>query len=163
MVDAANLETRLSVVPPAPFDQSDDSGGSEAIQGLRPAPSDTSFPADDSIDLSDGAQAIGPIPEGAAGASVSEFAAGERENDESAQNDTGIPIPAENSERPAADDGIAARPTLQTSATEPISPDTDDPLETNQVSSRALEEAGNDTRNETEAGRTLGQVIDVFA
>jgi hypothetical protein len=35
--------------------------------------------------------------------------------------------------------------------------------ETNQVTSFQSERTGNDTRNETEAGRTLGQVIDTFA
>ena len=38
-----------------------------------------------------------------------------------------------------------------------------DPPETNQVTSFEQERTGNDTRNETEAGRTLGQVIDAFA
>ena len=40
---------------------------------------------------------------------------------------------------------------------------TEDGADTNQVTSFAQERTGNDTRNETEAGRTLGQVIDAFA
>ena len=35
--------------------------------------------------------------------------------------------------------------------------------ETNQTTSYESERRGNDTRNETEAGRTLGQVIDAYA
>jgi hypothetical protein len=39
----------------------------------------------------------------------------------------------------------------------------DSTAETNQVTSFVSERTGNDTNNQTEAGRTLGQVIDTFA
>jgi len=51
--------------------------------------------------------------------------------------------------------------TVETSATAGEAPD--DAGTTNQVTSFEGERTGNDTRNDTEAGRTLGQVIDTFA
>lgn len=53
--------------------------------------------------------------------------------------------------------------TVETSATASIGSNAGDDTETNQVTSFVGERTGNDTRNETEAGRTLGQVIDTFA
>ncbi len=165
MVDAANLETRLSIEPPAPppADRSDESRRGEATQGFRQTPGDTPIPAADSVDLSDAAQAIGPIPEVTANAGAAEIPSSDREDDDSRRNDAGVSAPSETAGPPPANNGVAAQPSLQTAATDPITPGADDPLETNQISSVALEEAGNDTLNETEAGRTLGQVIDVFA
>jgi len=165
MVDAANLETRLSIEPPAPppVDQSDDSPDADAGQGFQPTSGDVPISATDSVDISDAARSIGQTPDVAGASGTAEFSSGDLGDDGSAQNDSAVPSPAGNAESPVANDGVAAQPSLQTSATEPIAPGVDDPLETNQSSSLALEEAGNDTLNETEAGRTLGQVIDVFA
>jgi len=57
--------------------------------------------------------------------------------------------------------------TVETSATTSIDAAVggtrDDGSTTNQVTSFESERTGNDTRNDTEAGRTLGQVIDTFA
>ncbi len=165
MVEAANLESRLSFEPPAPppVDQTDDSRDSEATQSFEPAPVSAPAPATDSVDLSDAARAIAPAPETTTNIGPSEIDPIDNGDDGARQADQAVPAPTENAEPLTTDDGVAAQPSLQTAANEPITPDADNPLESNQDSSLALEEAGNDTLNETEAGRTLGQVIDVFA
>lgn len=162
MVEAANLESRLSFEPPAPppVDQTDDSRDSEATQSFESAPVSAPAPATDNVDLSDAARAIAPAPETTTNIGPSEIDPIDNGDDGAVQ---AAPAPTENAEPLTIDDGVAAQPSLQTPANEPITLDADDPLESNQDSSLALEEAGNDTLNETEAGRTLGQVIDVFA
>lgn len=165
MVEAANLESRLSFEPPAPppVDQTDDSRDAEATQSFEPAPVDAPAPATDSVDLSDAARAIAPATETSPDVGPVEIQPVDNGDDVAVQADEAIPAPTENAEPLTTDDGAAAQPSLQTAANEPIALGADDPLETNQDSSLALEEAGNDTLNQTEAGRTLGQVIDVFA
>ena len=162
MVEAASLESRLSFEPPAPppVDQSDDQLDAEATQSFEPAPVSAPAPATDSVDLSDAARAIPPATETTTNIGPSEI---DPVNDGAVQADEAVPAPSQNAEPLTTDDGVAAQSSLQTAANEPITPGADDPLESNQDSSLALEEAGNDTLNETEAGRTLGQVIDVFA
>lgn len=164
MVDAANLESRLSFEPsaPPPVDQSDDQLDAEAAESFEPAPVSAPAPAIDSVEISDAAQAIAPSIGTSADIGPAEIQPVDDGGDVAVPADDTAAAPDENV-APPADDGVAAKPSLQTAANEPITPGADDPLETNQDSSLALEEAGNDTLNETEAGRTLGQVIDVFA
>jgi hypothetical protein len=62
------------------------------------------------------------------------------------------------SQEPAAPDT-----SFETSAPDGIEGSDDAGGETNQVTSFESERTGNDTHSTTEAGRTLGQVIDTFA
>ncbi len=158
MVDAANLETRLSVEPPAPppAEQSDRSRESDATQGFEPADVDTSIPAPatDRVDISDAAREVGPAPAASLDTGTAEFQPADDAG--TAQTNAAASAPTSND--------VTAQSSLQATANEATTPpDADDPLASNQDSSLALEEAGNDTLNQTEAGRTLGQVIDVFA
>lgn len=165
MVDAANLESRLSFEPPAPppVDQTDDPRDVEAQQSFEPAPANAPAPATDSVDISDAARAIDAAPAASADVDSVDIQPADATDVGAVQFNETTPAPGQNAEPVAVDDGAAAQSSLQTAANEPITPGAEDPLETNQDSSLALEEAGNDTLNETEAGRTLGQVIDVFA
>lgn len=163
MVNAANLETRLSFEPPAPppVDQTDSSRDVETQQGFEPAPVNTPVPAPatDSVDISDAARAAAPSTE--VGSVAIEPA--ESGDNGPAQADVTSPAPPVNTEPLASENGTSVQSTPQTTTAEPTAQIENDPLASNQDSSLALEEAGNDTLNETEAGRTLGQVIDVFA
>ncbi len=156
MVDAANLETRLSVEPPAPppAEQADES---DASQGLEPAAVDTPIPAPatDRVDISDAARAVGPAPAASTDSGAVEFQPANTDGAGAPQADATAPAPTGND--------AATQSSPQSTISEPVAQIENDPLASNQDSSLALEEAGNDTLNQTEAGRTLGQVIDVFA
>lgn len=66
-------------------------------------------------------------------------------------------------EQPATQDDAPEAATAVGEPEETAVAVTEDGADTNQVTSFAQERTGNDTRSETEAGRTLGQVIDAFA
>ena len=170
MVDAASLESRLSFEPPAPppVDQTADSRDAERPQSADPAPvsAPVPAPATDSIDLSEAAQSVARSTDPSAEEGSVAIAPTDSGNSGSAQVDATSPAPPIDTEPLASDssnNSATVASSSQSPTTEPIAQTESDPLATNQDSSLALEEAGNDTLNETEAGRTLGQVIDVFA
>ena len=147
MVEAAQLEQRLTFetrTPPVeqPGQQdvnsvARDSNRPDFIRGGDDSASDTSNPAD-SVEISPEAQRI---------------AANDSEN--TAQNT------AQNDSQETQSRQDLASP-VETSATAEIG-STNAGGGTNQVTSFTDERTGNDTQNDTEAGRTLGQVIDTFA
>lgn len=139
MVDAANLEPRLSIESPPPANQADGPRDADAPQGVEPAAIDTPAPAADRVDISDAARAADAAPTGPANTGPNDFQ------------------PA------AAENAGATQSSSQSTSSGPAAQIENDPLASNQEASLALEQAGNDTLNQTEAGRTLGQVIDVFA
>lgn len=159
MVNAANLETRLSVEPPAPppAEQAGESRDADATQDFEPAGVNTPSPAPaaDRIDISDAARAVESAPTASTDTGTAEIQPANADVASVVQASANAPAPAGND--------AARQSSPQSTPTEPAARIENDPLASNQDSSLALEEAGNDTLNETEAGRTLGQVIDVFA
>lgn len=140
MVEAAQIEQRLAFEPrTAPVEPADRNGGAAResnkpdFLGRRTAPQETT----EGRDTADSVE-------------ISDEARQIAAND-----------PGNRTEEPRQD----LNSTVETSATSSIGSNAgaSDGAETNQVTSFESERTGNDTRNETEAGRTLGQVIDTFA
>jgi len=151
MVATSQIESRLAFEPQTtPVDPSSRGGDSVARESNKPdlvsgsAPRATTGgrePAD-SVEISNEAQRIAANDPGTA----SRTRAPQDNRDTASQ---GLNSTVETSA--IADTGSSVGETPDRAAS------------TNQVTSFESERTGNDTRNETEAGRTLGQVIDTFA
>ncbi len=153
MVASTQIEQRLAFEPrTAPVDPVGQDGNSVARESNKPDFSGgTSAPRTNggdgpaySVEISDAAQHV-------------------------AANDLGNASRTETTQEGAqqTSDRQDLNATVETSATSgvgsTVSETRDDGSTTNQVTSFEGERTGNDTQNETEAGRTLGQVIDTFA
>lgn len=151
MVATTQIEAKLAFEPPkTPGDVSSGGGGSVARDSNKPdllsgasntAPRRQASDADEavSVEISEEAQRVAANDPGSATGNQTQQA--------------GAPQGLEALVKTSA--------TAQTGTPADSSFDGDD--RTNQVASFEDERTGNDTRNDTEAGRTLGQVIDTFA
>lgn len=151
MVATTQIEAKLAFeAPKTPGDVSSGGGGSVARETNKPdllsnasntAPQSRASGADEavSVEISEEAQQI-------------------------AANDPGTAT-SNQSQQAGAPQGLDG--TVETSATAQTGSPADSSFDgndrTNQVTSFEGERTGNDTSNNTEAGRTLGQVIDTFA
>jgi len=153
MVEATQFEQRLAFEPrTAPVDPAGKDGNSVARESNKP-------------DLSGGSSA--QRANGSDGPAYSVEISDEAQH--VAANDSGnasrTEATQEGAQQTSARQDLNA--TAETSATSGIGSTVneirDDGSTTNQVTSFEGERTGNDTQNETEAGRTLGQVIDTFA
>jgi len=150
MVATTQIEAKLAFEPPkTPGDVTSGSGGTVARESTKP-------------DLLSSASSTAPqsqVSGGDEAVSVEISAEAQRV----AANDPGNA--ASNETHRGAPQDLDA--TIETSATAqtgtPADASFDGNDRTNQVTSFENERTGNDTRNNTEAGRTLGQVIDTFA
>jgi hypothetical protein len=153
MVEAAQVEQRLSIEPRAgQVEPPNQDGNGIARDGGRPAGvggTDSQSSADatrpsDSVEISPEAQRIAANDPGNA------------PRTETPQADT---PPTETLQSRDSSVDTAARPDFGPT----VGGTTNDGAATNQFTNFQSERTGNDTQNETEAGRTLGQVIDTFA
>jgi hypothetical protein len=141
MVEAAQIEQRLAFEPRTAPVQPGGEGGSVARESNKP-----------DLTSTQGA------PESSSGSSNAAYSV---EISNEAQQ-----VAANDSDRGSQPTRQDLNASVETSSTAPIGSNagaSNDASETNQVTSFEGERTGNDTSNETEAGRTLGQVIDTFA
>lgn len=150
MVATTQIEAKLAFEPPkTPEFGTSGGSGSVARESTKP----------DFIRGSENSAAPAPVSGGDEAFSVdlSEQA------QQVAANDPGTA--AQSSGPSSAPNASALDSTVETSATAGVgsSAGAESGRNTNQVASIENEQSGNDTSNRTEAGRTLGQVIDTFA
>jgi len=152
MVATTQIEAKLAFEPPKTpeYGTSGDSG-SVARESTKP----------DFIRGSENSAAPGPVSGGDEAFSIDLSAQAQQV----AANDPGSA--AQSGTQSSAPDASALSSTVETSATAEIGSNTGASSapanDTNQIASIENERSGNDTSNTTEAGRTLGQVIDTFA